>query len=181
MRNQSSFEQCYQAGIGNVVGIAQQHADNIESVLPQLHQSHKQLRALGLSAVYAKQDIANQISWLFSPQTLGTLSIGHSSQYPRLVRGIGIRIEKLASQVNKDRQHIADIEALIQPIKDIQNQPLSQELTDELNDFLWLIQEYRISLFAQQLKTRVPVSAKRLDKKWAEISDQLRRFLVKSH
>jgi ATP-dependent helicase HrpA len=96
------------------------------------------------------------------------------------VRGIAIRIEKLASQVNKDRQHIADIEALIQPVKDIQNQPLSQELTGELNDFLWLIQEYRISLFAQQLKTRVPVSAKRLDKKWAEISDQLRRFLVKS-
>ena len=102
------------------------------------------------------------------------------------MRGIIIRLEKLASQVGKDRQHIADIEALVQPINDIQEQalsrqPLSQKLTDELIDFQWLIQEYRISLFAQQLKTRVPVSAKRLDKKWLEISDQLRRFLVNSH
>jgi len=50
------------------------------------------------------------------------------------------------------------------------------EIAEAINAFLWLVEEYRISLFAQQLKTRVPVSAKRLDKRWTELSDQLRRF-----
>jgi len=180
VRDRTSFEQCYQAGIGNVVGIAQHHADNIESVLPQLHQNQKQLRALGLNAIYAKEDINNQLSWLFSPATLTSLNSTQSSQYPRLVRGIQIRLEKLASQVNKDRQNIDQLQIFLQPLHDLQQQQqlLSAELSEEIEGFHWLLEEYRVSLFAQQLKTQVPVSAKRLQKKWADISDQLRRFLV---
>jgi ATP-dependent helicase HrpA len=85
-------------------------------------------------------------------------------------------LEKLASQVDKDRRYIAEVEALLKPVIELDKQQFSMELTEGINDFLWLVEEYRISLFAQQLKTRVPVSAKRLDKRWAELSDQLRRF-----
>jgi ATP-dependent helicase HrpA len=42
------------------------------------------------------------------------------------------------------------------------------------------VEEYRVSLFAQQLKTRVPVSLKRLHKRWSEIDEQLRRFRVEA-
>ena len=55
---------------------------------------------------------------------------------------------------------------------------LSEELTQAIDNFHWTLQEYRISLFAQQLKTRVPVSAKRLQKQWLELDDQLRRFTL---
>jgi ATP-dependent helicase HrpA len=176
VRDQASFEHCFESGIGNVVGIAQQHADNIESVLPRLHEIHKCLRALGLSAIYAKQDVVNQFNWLFSYATLSTVTLEHTRQYPRFIRGVSIRLEKLASQVDKDRRYIAEVEALLKPVIELDKQQFSVELTEAINDFLWLVEEYRISLFAQQLKTRVPVSAKRLDKKWAELSDQLRRF-----
>ena len=54
---------------------------------------------------------------------------------------------------------------------------LSEELAEAIDSFHWMLQEYRISLFAQQLKTRVPVSAKRLQKQWLDIDNQLRRFL----
>jgi ATP-dependent helicase HrpA len=176
VRDQASFEHCFESGIGNVVGIAQQHADNIESVLPRLHEIHKCLRALGLSAIYAKQDVVNQFNWLFSYATLSTVTLEHTRQYPRFIRGVSIRLEKLASQVDKDRRYIAEVEALLKPVIELDKQQFSMELTEAINDFLWLVEEYRISLFAQQLKTRVPVSAKRLDKRWAELSDQLRRF-----
>ena len=52
---------------------------------------------------------------------------------------------------------------------------------DSLLDFQWLLEEYRISLFAQQLKTRVPVSAKRLGKRWSDILDQLKILLPDYH
>ena len=180
VRDQASFDKSYQAGISNVVGIAQEHADNIESVLPRLHDIQKLLRAQGLSAVYAKQDITNQLDRLFSHATLSTVTLAHTRQYARFIRGISIRLEKLATQVDKDRRYIAEIEAFLQPVFEVDGQQFSAELAAAINEFLWLVEEYRISLFAQQLKTRVPVSAKRLDKRWAELSDQLRRFLVNS-
>ncbi|HAZ80558.1 MAG TPA: hypothetical protein DCX08_11545 [Porticoccaceae bacterium] len=46
---------------------------------------------------------------------------------------------------------------------------------EALLEFRWLIEEFRVSLFAQQLKTRKPVSTKRLHKRWSEIDDQIRR------
>jgi len=177
LRDQASFEQCYQAGIGQVVDIAQQLGAHIESVLPKLHQNQKQIRALGLSAIYAKEDIDQQLSWLFSTETLGRISLDRISQYPRLVRGVEIRLEKLASQVAKDQQYIQEIQAFLQPVPSLKDQLLSEELAQAIDNFHWTVQEYRISLFAQQLKTRVPVSAKRLQKQWLEIDNQLRRFL----
>ena len=55
---------------------------------------------------------------------------------------------------------------------------MSRSLGEAIDDFAWSIEEYRVSLFAQQLKTRVPVSAKRLQKQWHHIYEELRRFDV---
>ena len=112
------------------------------------------------------------------PATLSRISLDRISQYPRLVRGVEIRLEKLASQVSKDQQYIQEIQEFLQPVPSPQDQLLSEELAEAIDNFHWTVEEYRISLFAQQLKTRVPVSAKRLQKQWLEIDDQLRRFTL---
>ena len=177
LRDQDSLQRCYQAGIGRVVDIAQQLSAHIESVLPSLHQNQKQIRALGLSAIYAKEDIDQQLNWLFSPETISRISLDRMAQYPRLVKGIGIRLEKLAVQVGKDQQYIQEIQSFLQPVPKPEEQLLSEELAEAIDSFHWMLQEYRISLFAQQLKTRVPVSAKRLQKQWLDIDNQLHRFL----
>ena len=178
IREQENFDQAYQAGIGQVVDIAQQHAANIEAVLPQLHSNQKQLRSLGLTAIYAKNDINQQVTWLFSPETLTHSNLDQTGQYPRLIRGVQIRIEKLASQIAKDRGYIQELEDFAEPVNAIQPQTLSYELEESIWAFRWLLEEYRVSLFAQQLKTRVPVSEKRLKKHWLDIHDRLRRYLV---
>ncbi len=43
--------------------------------------------------------------------------------------------------------------------------------SEQLDHYRWMLEEYRISLFAQELKTRFPVSEKRLKKFWNELSD----------
>ena len=178
LREQQDFNRAYQNGIGQVIDIAQQHAANIDAVLQQLHSNQKQLRSLGLNAIYAKNDINQQINWLFSPKTLSGASLDKTSQYPRLIRGMEIRIEKLGSQISKDRGYIQQLDNFSEPIKGVQTQMLSHELEEAVWEFQWLLEEYRVSLFAQQLKTRVPVSEKRLKKQWSDIHDRLRRYLV---
>jgi ATP-dependent helicase HrpA len=45
-----------------------------------------------------------------------------------------------------------------------------------LDSYQWAIEEYRVSVFAQQLGTKMPISNKRLDKMWQQLYEQLRRF-----
>jgi ATP-dependent helicase HrpA len=180
LRDQSQFDQAFDAGIGNVVPFAQEYGQAIESLLTPLHDSQKKLRALGLPAIYAADDIRGQLDWLFRTDTLSTISTESIRQYPRYIKALQVRLEKLAAQVSKDRQHIDEIQLLLAPCKQSleEDQPLSYELEAALRDYIWLVEEYRVSLFAQQLKTRVPVSLKRLKKRWDEIEEQLRRFRV---
>ncbi len=182
VRDRQQFDQAWEQGIGKVVGLAQDYAAVIESLLPVLHELQKQLRKLGLPAIYAAEDIRKQLDWLFATETLHGLSAEIVGQYPRYIRAVQVRLEKLSIQQSKDRDYIAEIGSLLTPCKDalVEDQPLSSELEAALLEYCWLIEEYRVSLFAQQLKTRVPVSLKRLQKRWAEIAEQLKRFRVQA-
>jgi ATP-dependent helicase HrpA len=175
-----SFEACMQNGLSKVVDLAQQKVSIIESTLSSLYKCRKKLAALGLQAAYAKSDIESQLKRLYSFSTLSAIGIDQLGQYPRYIRAIEIRIDKLATQVSKDRQFIEELTTFSQPLEDIKSRRdyLSRSLGEAIDDFAWSIEEYRVSLFAQQLKTRVPVSAKRLQKQWHHIYEELRRFDV---
>jgi ATP-dependent helicase HrpA len=177
VRDRAVFQVCLQNGLPKVVDLAQQKAALIESTLPLLHQCRKQLTSLGLQAVYAKADIERQIERLFSVSTLDHIQLDQLRQYPRYVRAIQIRLDKLATQASKDRQAIDQLEAFLQPLANLRTttDSLSRTLLQAMDDFDWSLEEFRVSLFAQQLKTRRPISAQRLQKQWNELYEALRR------
>ena len=179
IRDRESFEKTFAQGLSSVVGIAQQYADAIESLLPALHQCRRQLRAINLAGVYAKSDIEIQIQRLFATEILASIDLQQITQYPRFVRAIEIRLEKLPLQVAKDREYMNELQTFLAPLHDqLQyRDTLSTDLVNALDDFAWAVEEYRVSLFAQQLKTRIPISAKRLQKHWDQLYQQLRRFM----
>ena len=183
IRDRDKFENSFSTGISHVVDIAQRHAVQIGSVLAELHEQQKRLRGLDSLALDAQLDIASQVSWLFSSDTLRRVKPENTQQYPRFVKGISIRIDKLTSQVVKDREYIIDLRLFADGVEGVREkqQLLTSDLADSLLDFQWLLEEYRISLFAQQLKTRVPVSAKRLAKRWSDILNQLKILLPDYH
>ena len=89
------------------------------------------------------------------------------AQWPRLpiyLKAMTLRLEKYSSNPARDAAREADIQELEQMWQDKvqsllkQNQPVS----DDLAAFRWMIEELRVSLFAQELKTPYPVSVKRL-------------------
>jgi ATP-dependent helicase HrpA len=179
VRDQIEFDVVYKSGIGQVVELARRHGDAIESVLASLHIQQQRIRSMSVSEQAAKEDILAQITWLFSAQTLAQASVEDTSQYSRYVRAIDFRVGKVLSHVQKDYEYTKTIESFIAPLGqfEVKKYLISPELTQSLREFRWLIEEFRVSLFAQQLKTRRPVSEKRLATRWLDLSDQLRRVL----
>ena len=180
MREQAQFQYQLEQGVQHVVPLATGMGQSLESLLEPLHQISKTLRKLGLSAIYARDDIQQQIARLFAVQAIRQTSEDQLRQYARYVRAIAIRLEKLHLQVAKDRQSITFVEKFAAPLNGVldDQRPLPEALRSELWAFRWTLEEYRVSLFAQQLKTREPVSEQRLQKRWAELEDQLRRVSV---
>ncbi len=96
-------------------------------------------------------------------------------QWPHLARyfkAMALRIEKYSGNPSRDKTREDDIQKLYhqweEKIAILQKQ--QSDISDDLADFFWQIQELRVSLFAQELKTPYPVSIKRLEKKWHELN-----------
>ena len=88
-------------------------------------------------------------------------------EFPRYLQAIEQRLEKLPLDPRRD----AKLAAEIAPLEARYRERVKAErgaLPPGDDDFRWLLEELRVSLYAQQLKTRVPVSARRLEDAWAE-------------
>ena len=96
------------------------------------------------------------------------------AQWPRLpiyLKAMALRLEKYSSNPARDAAREADIQELEQMWQEKTDSLIKQGLpiSDDLAAFKWMIEELRVSLFAQELKTPYPVSVKRLMKEWEKI------------
>ncbi len=119
----------------------------------------------------AMRDETSHLAALVPPDFITATAWAHLRDLPRYLRGILKRLEKLPASEVRDSRGMASVLTL-------QNKYLARraqvrgELPAVLDDFRWQLEELRISLFAQELKTPSPVSAKRLDKLWDELARQ---------
>ena len=91
-------------------------------------------------------------------------------QFPRYFAAILARVDKAKSQLAKDRENAALLDAQWQRWQQaIETAVPPYPLNPTLVELRWLLEELRVSLFAQQLGTRVPVSVKRLEKYWDQL------------
>ena len=93
------------------------------------------------------------------------------AQWPRLpiyLKAMTLRLEKYSSNPARDAAREADIQELEQMWQEKTDSLVKQgqPVSDDLAEFKWMIEELRVSLFAQELKTPYPVSVKRLLKEW---------------
>jgi ATP-dependent helicase HrpA len=83
---------------------------------------------------------------------------------------MGLRMDKQAANPQRDGQRAAEIRQLWEAWSArVTERRAAGNLSQALLDFRWQIEELRVSLFAQELKTPYPVSFKRLQKAWPEI------------
>jgi len=149
--------------------------DWLKRVLPLRHKIFKQMKGqTTIDRAFAYSDIKAQVGELFSDHFISQTPWHYLKNYPRYLEGILYRLDKLQGQLQRDRLRIAEVEE----IKQMHNSAIKQlsmpfYANQDLLHFYWLIQELRMSLFAQPLGTSEPVSSKRLRQQWNEIKLKL--------
>jgi ATP-dependent helicase HrpA len=89
---------------------------------------------------------------------------------PRYLKGMTVRLEKCRNNPERDARHEADVLALWKGYQERMEKHRRAGIRDEnLEEFRWMLEELRVSLFAQELRTPYPVSVKRLRKQWEKI------------
>ena len=117
-----------------------------------------------------KRDVESQIGWLVYKDCFSQTPWEHIAHLPRYLKALRLRIEKQPSNPERDGKNAASVGLLWQNWEAAMDKQRKLEgASKALQDFRWLIEELRVSLFAQELKTPFPVSIKRLEKIWAEI------------
>jgi len=164
IRKQDSFAAALAEGRRNLFPQAQELARLLAPSLSTYHEIRKQLKGKVQPAwLEALTDINDHLNHLVYVGFLEALTPKELQHFPRYLKGIQRRLQKLAENPTKDRA----LRVQIQPYWDQWKQQKGRG-SATLHEYRWLLEEFRISLFAQELGTARPVSAKRLDTLWKE-------------
>lgn len=107
-------------------------------------------------------DINRQLEELVYDGFLQETPVKWLEQYPRYFAALEKRMDRLANAKTRDLDRIIDIQEFESAYYDLYNSMDHEYGNVELEQLRWMLQEYRVSLFAQEMKTLVPVSAKRI-------------------
>ncbi|MEN4824891.1 ATP-dependent RNA helicase HrpA [Pseudomonas sp. P39-UII1] len=152
-----------------------EHAERLArqtlEVLKLWHGLQKRFKGkIDLSQAVALNDIKQQLANLVYPGFVRETPAAWFKELPRYLKAVELRLEKLGSQVQKDRVWSAELSNLWAQYKARADKHAQEGKRDEqLALYRWLLEEYRVSLFAQQLGTKVPISDKRLSKQWSQV------------
>jgi ATP-dependent helicase HrpA len=109
-------------------------------------------------------DIQGQLRELVHKRFVAETDFAQMAHYPRYLKAITVRLEKLRADPARDARLMAEWQ---QAASQYQRAVKGQQRHDpRMVEFRWLLEELRVSLFAQELRTPMPVSAKRLQKVW---------------
>lgn len=157
---------------GEVVGRANAIEAILLTVLRLLTAVRQKLAALEAGKwLDTREDITAQLLRLLSGPFLRDTPVEWLAQYPRYMKALLQRIERVAGQYPKDQQTTETLRALAQPLLEVQEErPGFLLLSAEASTYRWMLEEFRVSLFAQNLGTRQAVSQKRLAEQWRAVT-----------
>lgn len=160
----AEFARAVEAGRSRFMLVAQEVARTAAAILAAQADLKKKLVPAAKAFPQAAQDIEQQLARLLAPHWLAQTPWRRLQHFPRYLKAAEVRLEKLRTDPARDARLMTDLQPLLAAWLRAQR-PLDAEQAQ----FGWLLEELRVSLFAQQLKTPVPVSAKRLAKLWQSI------------
>lgn len=143
-----------------VVDIAKQ----VETILTTAFNINKKLKGkVDFTMAFALSDIKAQVESLIFKGFATECGWKRLPDILRYMKAIERRMEKLPIDPNKDRLHMLKIESAMKDYKELLNKiPKGMDIPDNVKDIRWMLEELRVSYFAQQLGTPYPVSDKRV-------------------
>ena len=170
-RDEASFTQSLEAAKGQWVPTALAKEQVLINFLQPLAEAQRHLTQLTkVEFLAARADIAAQIQTLLEPGFMVMNPANWIEQYPRYGKALLHRIQRLNGQTEKDQKSLRLLQPSLERLLEAgANYPGLTALSPPALQYRWMLEEFRVSLFAQQLGTRLPVSAKRLDEQWQKV------------
>ena len=148
----------------NVNEVTVDIAQKVEQILTLTHQLNQRLKGkMDFTMAFALSDMKSQISGLIYQGFVQKSGYTRLPDLLRYLQAIDKRMDKLAQDVNRDRAAMLRVEQVQQAYQQLLAKlPKSKPISDEVAEIRYMIEELRVSLFAQQLGTKYQVSDKRI-------------------
>ena len=172
IKTKQEFELRVEKGKSQLHDKAIEWSKLVTDILDNYRAIKKIMKSPSLSQLDTVADIQQQINNLFPKNFISSIDQQWLQQYPRYLTAINKRYEKSKTNTTRDRQLRIAFAKLWEQYSKRQQSLIKQHIeSDQLKHYRWMLEEYRVSLFAQELKTRFPVSEIRLKNYWDELSD----------
>ena len=165
--NEAAFKRRVEEGRGRLTLIANEIARSAGSILTEYAAAQRKLKDARPPADVAA-DIGQQLQRLVPKRFLQLTPYAQLQHLPRYLKAVQLRLDKLRADPARDASRLAELRPqeqrfwrLVAERKGVQD-ARQQELR-------WLLEELRVSFFAQELRTPQPVSLKRLEKAWTQL------------
>jgi ATP-dependent helicase HrpA len=166
--DEASFKLRVEEGRGRLTLIANEVARLAGLILAEYATATRKVKDTR-NAAEATADCTQQLQRLMPKTFLTTTPWTQLQHLVRYLKAITLRLDKLRSDPARDAQRMAELKGpeqrfwrLVAERKGAQDQ--------RMMEFRWLLEELRVSFFAQELRTPQPVSIKRLDKAWSQLN-----------
>jgi ATP-dependent helicase HrpA len=164
----AGFAQRVEEGRTRLTLIAQEVARLALNVLAEFAAATRKLKDSRPPKEVA-DDVAAQLQRLCGKRFLVGTAWGALQHFPRYLKAVTLRLDKLRADPGRNVQRLGELRPLEQRyLRRLAE--LKGAHDARLEEYRWLLEELRVSLFAQELRTPQPVSVKRLDKAWAQLS-----------
>ena len=164
----AAFARCIENGRGRLTLIANEVARSAHAILVEHTAALRKLKDARAPKDMA-DDVTAQLARLVPKRFIAATPWAQLAHLPRYLKAVVMRLEKWRTEPQRDAQRLAELRPLearyLRHLAERKGTPDAR-----LDEFRWLLEELRVSLFAQELRTPQPVSVKRLEKAWAQLS-----------
>jgi ATP-dependent helicase HrpA len=164
----AGFERRVDEGRARLNLIAQEVARQAGTVLGEFGAAQRKLKDSRPPKEVA-EDITAQLQRLVSKHFLLQTPWAQLQHLPRYLKAVTLRLDKQRTDPARDAQRLGELRPLeqrwLRRLAELKGTPDAR-----VDEFRWLLEELRVSLFAQELRTPQPVSVKRLEKAWQQLS-----------
>ena len=161
--NSNEFNQRRDEGKARLNLLVNEIARLIGQILGEYHTLPKKLQALKAHTA-AQADMQSQLQSLIHKRFVVETDHGQLAHFPRYLKAVLVRLDKLRTDPTRDTRLMSEWQQAATPWQRALKSGAHGD--PKMQEFRWMLEELRVSLFAQELKTPMPVSVKRLQKVW---------------
>ena len=164
VQDAAQFAQRVQEGRARLTLIAQEVARLAATILTEYASAQRKIKDTK-NAQEATEDAGKQLHNLMPKDFIARTPWAQLQHFARYLKAITIRLDKVRADPARDAAKLKELQPLQQRYTRLLAQRKGQH-DARLQEYRWMLEELRVSFFAQELRTPYPVSAKRLDKVW---------------